>query len=332
MALYPWLEPIYQQLVSAFEQGHGHHALLFKTESGLGTPTLIRQFATRLLCHTPQDAVSCGTCKSCLLMQSGNHPDFHFIESIEGKDIGVDQIRDQNTKLQQFAQQGGNSAIYIASAERLTEAAANALLKILEEPHDNVYFLLEAPLNSPLLATIQSRCQSWLVQPPSFSIVYQWLQEQCPALTLDDIEIALRLCHQRPLVCKDFLETDRLSQRKRFLQNFWRFYKSHDIWLLLSEFGKEKEDILRQLDWISYFFSDALKAKMTVQSTWINPDLRNGILPFSQALSVQSLLKGYQIILQTQQVIREVNAINLELMLADALTKLALDVFATNDH
>lgn len=323
MNLYPWHTEIYHKITASFENGRGHHALLFKTDSGLGTDRLIRHFAHWLFCQTPTSAEPCGQCKSCLLWQSGNHPDFHLLESIDGKDIGIDQIRDVTTKLQQFAQQGGNAVVYIAQAERLTEAAANALLKTLEEPHQKVYFLLQAPLQAPMLATIQSRCQTWLVHAPEPSAAFDWLQNAVPSATPNEIETALRLCYHRPLICKNLLETDRLSARKAFLQTFWRFYKSRDVWLLLSVFDKESEAALEQLEWLESFFSDALKAKMDIAIGWLNPDLQAGILPFSQSLSSTALLKGHQILQQTQRDLREVNAVNQELMLADCITKLA---------
>src|SRR3712207_4610091 len=122
----------------------------------------------------------------------------------------------------------------------------------------------------------------------------------------------MRLCHQRPLICKNFLENDRLQVRKTFLQTFWRFFKSRDVYLLFSAFEKEKTASLQQLAWLESFFSDALKAKMDIATTWVNPDLQAGIIPFSQQLSIRSLLNGQQILQQTQQDLREVNAVNLE--------------------
>ena len=98
------------------------------------------------------------------------------------------------------------------------------------------------------------------------------------------------------------------------------------MWLLLSAFDKEPEPILEQLDWLGSFFADALKARLDIATGWINPDLQNGIIPFSQALSPQKLLKGYQLIQQTSQDLRRINAVSQELMLADCLTKLVLDV------
>ncbi|WP_409500569.1 DNA polymerase III subunit delta' [Mannheimia glucosida] len=322
--MYPWLESTYQQLTDSFLQGRGHHALLFKTDVGLGTDTLIYKVAEWLLCSQKIRHQPCLECKSCLLMQSNNHPDFHILEPIEGKDIGIDQVRELIYKLQNFAQQGGNTVVYIRGVDRLTEASSNALLKTLEEPRENVYFLLEAPLQATVLATIQSRSQTWVLYAPQASEVMAWLQTQFPAISTDDLEIALRLCHSRPLICKNFIENDRLQQRKTFLQTFWRFYKSHDVFLLFQAFAQEKELILQQLEWLESFFSDALKAKMAISYGWLNPDLQNGIIPFSQQLTTHGLLKGHQILQQTQRDLTEINAVNPELMLLDCLTKLVL--------
>ncbi|MDP8101969.1 DNA polymerase III subunit delta' [Phocoenobacter atlanticus] len=326
MKLYPWQYNLYQQLSNAFLQNHQHHALLFKTEIGLGTDVLIRHFAHWLLCHHPQGEQPCYQCKSCLLVESQNHPDFHILQSMENKEIGIDQIRELNSQLQQFAQQDGNIVIYIADTDKLNESSANALLKTLEEPHNNVYFLLKAPLQSTILATIQSRCQQWVIYAPESTLSLQWLQNIYPQKEREELSTALRLCHHRPLFCKKFIETDRLSQRKTFLQNFWRFYKSKNILLLLKSFDKEKENISEQLDWLSSFFSDALKAQMNITTNWINSDLQKGILIFGQQITAQKLLKGHKIIQQTQQNLH-INGVNLELMLLDCLTKLVLEVF-----
>ncbi|MDD0824027.1 DNA polymerase III subunit delta' [Mannheimia sp. AT1] len=322
--MYPWQQSIYQQLTDAFLNGRGHHALLFRTDVGLGTENLIHHFAHWLLCQQPNGEQPCQQCKSCLLMQSGNHPDFHLIQPIEGKDIGIDQIREMTTKLQNFSQQGGSVVVYIKGVDRLTEASSNALLKTLEEPPQGVYFLLEAPLQSTMLATIQSRCQTWVLYAPKPEYVLEWLQAECPNATNNDLEIALRICHSRPLICKTFIKNDRLLQRKTFLQTFWRFYKSRDVMLLFTAFNKEKEEVLQQLEWLESFFSDALKAKMGISTGWLNPDLQNGIIPFSQQLTPHGLLQGHQILQQTQRDLVEVNAVNQELMLLDCLTKLVM--------
>ncbi|MEG9490167.1 DNA polymerase III subunit delta' [Mannheimia indoligenes] len=322
--MYIWLESTYQQIIASFLNGYGHHALLFKTDIGLGTDTLIKKVAEWLLCTEKTSNEPCSQCKSCQLIQSKNHPDFHILEPIEGKDIGIDQVRELIANLQNFAQQGGNTVVYIRGVDRLTEASSNALLKTLEEPRENVYFLLEAPLQSTVLATIQSRSQTWVLYAPQTTEAMQWLQTEFPATSMHELETALRLCRSRPLICKTFLENDRLQQRKAFLQTFWRFYKSRDVVLFFQAFDKEKEDVLQQLEWLESFFNDALKSKMNIIQGWLNPDLQNGIIPFSQQLTAHGLLQGQQILQQTQRDLVQINAVNQELMLLDCLTKLVL--------
>lgn len=327
MILYPWQNNLYQQLTTAFLQNHKHHALLFKTEKGLGADKLIYHFANWLLCQNPQNDAPCYQCKSCLLVKHRNHPDFYLLQSQDDKDITIDQIRELNTQLQQFSQQNGNIVVYISDAHKLNESSANALLKTLEEPHKNVYFLLKTPLQSELIATIQSRCQQNIIYSPTLEQARNWLQQIYPQKNQDELETALRLCHHRPLCCKKFIESDRLIQRKIFLQQFWRFYKSKNPLLLLNEFDKEKEGVLEQLDWLASFFSDALKSQMGITSGWINPDLEKGIILFAKEISSQKLLKGHKIIQLIQQDIVKINAVNQELMLLDCLTKLVLEVF-----
>ena len=135
--LLPWLVPTYHKLTLAFDEALGHHALLIRADDGLGAEQLCSTLAKRLMCLTPKGAKACGECHACHLMQANSHPDFQPIAPIENKDIGVDQIRAMNEQATQHAQQNGNKVIYIEQAHRLTEAAANAILKTLEEPRPN---------------------------------------------------------------------------------------------------------------------------------------------------------------------------------------------------
>ena len=130
-ALYPWLMPIYHQIAQTFDEGLGHHAVLIKADSGLGVESLFNELAQKIMCVAQGDK-PCGQCHSCHLMQAHSHPDYHELNPIDGKDIGVDQVRDINEIVAQHAQQNGNKVVYVQGAERLTEAAANALLKTLD--------------------------------------------------------------------------------------------------------------------------------------------------------------------------------------------------------
>ncbi|WP_109078071.1 DNA polymerase III subunit delta' [Aggregatibacter kilianii] len=323
-SLYPWLSPVYQKITQAFEEALGHHALLIRADNGLGAEQLCTLLAQRLMCLTPKGAAPCGTCHACHLMQASSHPDFHLIASIENKDIGVDQIRAMNEQATQHAQQNGNKVIYIEQAHRLTEAAANAILKTLEEPRPNTYFILQCDMQKALLPTIYSRCQVWNILPPETAVAVQWLQSQTSAET-SEISTALRVNYGRPLLALAMLEQNLLEQRREFLRQFWLFYRRCSPLALLPFFNKEI--VLQQLDWLSAFLSDSLKNKLNIREDWICQDIERGVVQFSQGLSAQALLKATQIVGKVRSDLAANSTLNLELILLDGLTRLITEVF-----
>lgn len=322
-SLYPWLLPYYQQFTTAFRQGHGHHAFLFKAEQGLGESELINAIAKFLICrHASQQP--CETCHSCHLFRAGSHPDFHLVTPIDNKDIGIDQVRHINEHINQHAQQQGNKVIYLQHAQRMTENAANALLKTLEEPRPNTYFLLQSDLSASLPATIYSRCQICLINTPDEQTSLHWLHEHFPTKTAE-ILTALRINYCRPLLAKETLQQGLLDKRHTFLRQFWLFYSRRSPLELLPYFDNAL--LFQQLDWLASFLSDALKDKLGVQTGWINQDLSQGIRQFSRSQTAVGLLQANRIIQKVRSDLNSINAVNQELMLLDGLTRLITEVF-----
>ena len=101
--------------------------------------------------------VACGNCKSCLLNQAGTHPDKRVVK-VDGQTIGVDEIRDITDFINHSAAQNGNKVVVLEQCHKMTTAAANALLKTLEEPSLRRYLLLTCEQIAQLPATILSRC------------------------------------------------------------------------------------------------------------------------------------------------------------------------------
>lgn len=317
--LYPWLIPYYQQIIRAFQRGQGHHALLLRAEAGLGAGRLVSRVARRIMCEMPQDEQPCGHCHACHLMHADNHPDFYRLQSIDNKDIGVDQVREINEKVSQHAQQNGNKIVRLDAVERLTEAAANALLKTLEEPQANTYFLLQADLSSPLMATIYSRCQVWVLNVPGDEVGMNWLQAQYQG-EISDISTALRINHFRPLSALQCLEQNLLEKRKTLLAQFWKFYTRGDILQLLPYF--EKEIIFQQIDWLSDFLMDAVKAKLAVNQYRVCEDFRNAVQQFAAHQTIMTLLNANSIMHKVRSDLATINAVNQDLMLIDCLSRL----------
>lgn len=175
----PWLEPTLTQLWQLALQQTLHHGLLITGARGVGKTELIQALVERLLCQQPSQAGACGNCKSCHLFRAGHHPDLHQVTTEQS--ISVDAIREVSVFLQQAAQQGGRRLVVVPQAHKMTEAAANALLKTLEEPGADTFILLSSEQPELLLATIRSRCQQWTIAVPTTALAKPFLLQQMDA-------------------------------------------------------------------------------------------------------------------------------------------------------
>src|SRR5690606_12907840 len=140
--LAPWQQRIYTQAAAAIDSGRLGHALLFRGPERLGKGAVARALARRLLCEsrTP-GGEPCGSCRGCRLFTAGSHPDYHEVTFASVKDgsrlrteLIVDQMRELSGQLALTPQYGGAQVAIIDPADALNSAAANALLKTLEEP------------------------------------------------------------------------------------------------------------------------------------------------------------------------------------------------------
>ncbi|TMP29034.1 DNA polymerase III subunit delta' [Pseudoalteromonas rubra] len=176
--MYPWLEPVLSQLQTSYQQQRFHHAQLLYGMVGVGKLELAQSLAAALLCKQAGTSLyACGQCKSCLLLEADNHPDKLLITA-ETQSISVDAIRGLNEFIFHSAQQGGNKVVVIDGIEKLTESAANALLKTLEEPAKGRYLLLLCNDSARVAATVLSRCNKLNVGVFDGNAVESWLAQQ----------------------------------------------------------------------------------------------------------------------------------------------------------
>jgi len=155
-----------RQLQLAVTHDEVPHALLFTGPESVGKFTLARTVAAALLCKGDAELPPCGGCLSCRKLNSGNHPDFLFIEAdVKGGALKIDQIRDVERFLSLTPNESRCKVALIADFERATIGAANALLKTLEEPPGYAHLMLLAQDAELLLPTIVSRSRQIGLRP-----------------------------------------------------------------------------------------------------------------------------------------------------------------------
>ena len=144
------------------------HAWLFTGPPGSGRSVAARAFAAALQC--PRQG--CGECSACRTTMAGSHGDVTHVVP-DGLTIGVAVMRGLIQAAQRAPSTGAWQILVVEDADRLTEAAGNALLKSIEEPPDRTVFLLCAPSTNPaeISVTIRSRCRLVALRQPSVDAV-----------------------------------------------------------------------------------------------------------------------------------------------------------------
>src|SRR3989338_502449 len=129
---------------------------------------IIQQLSRDLLCKQ-SDQQACGFCNDCQMAANAEHPDLSIIQPDKPQGgLKIDQIRTMQEQAQRTSQRGGNKLFVLLAAERMNRTVANALLKTLEEPTEDTWFILCADHLSTILPTVLSRCQIFHLQPRLF--------------------------------------------------------------------------------------------------------------------------------------------------------------------
>lgn len=181
-------ETLIQGLKTAHANERAAHAYIFSGPQGIGKTLVAEAFIQLLACKSHrEDGDACGVCRTCRLISEERHPDL-FILRPEGQFIKINQVRDITKRLIYAPVESATRGIIIHNAETLHPAAANALLKTLEEPSANNVFVLLTDRPNLLLTTIRSRCQQIRFPRLTRGTVTQWLidnAEQSPEVAAE---------------------------------------------------------------------------------------------------------------------------------------------------
>jgi len=146
---------------------------LFTGPAGSGRSNAAIAFAAALVCKDG----GCSKCQDCLSTILGTHADVELIKT-QGLSIKIDEVRELISRAS-WAPSGANfRVVVIEDADRLTDSAANALLKVIEEPGLRTIWLLCAPTLTDVLPTIRSRCRLLALRTPSTKAITNLLIER----------------------------------------------------------------------------------------------------------------------------------------------------------
>ena len=258
-------EQIKEHMQAAIRDKKPFHAYLFQGEEGVGKEALARTFAAGLQCQSESADKPCKECVSCRQMESGNQPDVIWVTR-EKASLGVDEIREQLCNTMDIKPFSSPYKIYLVpEAEKMTEAAQNALLKTIEEPPEYGIVILMTSNISALLPTIQSRCLTMEFRPLSTAVVESYVKEHCQvpdyqarasaAFAQGNLGKAMRYAKS-----EDFIE------RKDHIISLLRHVEQMDLSEMLAvikDLGTRKDEVRDYIDLMVLWYRDVLLFKAT---------------------------------------------------------------------
>ena len=322
--LCPWLVPTLEQFETARRAGNLGHAWLISGPAGTGKLNLAMVLARRLLGSGDSpavlDATSALTALAARHDPLDRHPDLHWLHPEEDKEtISVDQVRDVTDIFTLTAHRGGAKVVVIEPAEAMTAAAANALLKTLEEPSHGSYLLLLSHQPGRLPATVRSRCQHLALRAPATEDVAAWLGVTAPVVTE-----AKRLVGAAPLKIAAAISASDISIFNKLESDLTELSNDRVEAQTLAQ-GWAKGDTELALSWLRRRLHEELRTRFTSAggSTEVTVPAAATLHNAWRNLSARTLLEQYE---RAEKLLNQLGSgLNIELALQAILTSLVVN-------
>lgn len=256
---YPWHAKTWATLTQGIARLP--HAILLQGPAGLGKGAFAWRLAHFLLCvNRGADASACGTCHSCTLFAAGTHPDLLTVRPPEDSaTIPVDQVREVRDFLALKPHTAAHKLVLLAPAEAMNVNAANALLKVLEEPPPGGVLVLVTAQPARLPATLRSRCSAIAFRAPAHADGRQWLDRQG---VTGDLETALEQAGDAPLLALASIRSPNPVGHEQLRKDLEALQAGQDDPLRCATRWKNA-GASYCLGWLQRHVADLIRAKMT---------------------------------------------------------------------
>ena len=279
---------------------------LFSGSAQTGKRTLADYFIAQLLCTDTTSNGPCARCRSCTRHDAGTHPDMLYVRLAPDKqEINIDQVHALGEQLRNKRTLAAYAVALIEDSDLLNRSAANALLKILEEPQGKTVFILLDNARRPLLPTIISRCQRISFQP----LVDSEIKKIAKSHKLSDSvteEIAF-LSNGRPMAAELFItDTKTRAKRKSELDARLNDIMSHHhisttAGLSWNERQKEAAELLEDY---RYLWHNILLYKLGLATYLKTYHNQKAFTQFMETLSLIDVIQKLRIITKAMNALR----------------------------
>lgn len=286
------------------------HAYLFAGPEGIGKELVARAFMATQLCEAPVDGAACGVCKACEKVGRGAHPDVMVLEA-DGKFIKIEAVRNVTKVVAYPPIEGKRRVVLIREADQLHEAAANALLKTLEEPSGHTMFVLTSSHPTRLLDTIISRCQVLRFNRLTSDEV-ETVLKRTEDVQENMIPSAVGMANGSVGEALQYAHEDVVERRRHLYEILSHLTDREEVDMLSigEEFAKDKKEVRLQLGMIRSWYRDLMVVQSGADLGLVtNRDWVDALADLGKAMSAKDVLNGLALVDEVEASLRfNVNA------------------------
>ncbi len=182
-----------KELMQAMENRSVPHAIIIEGESGCGKKTLAGIIAQYAVCSSDAER-PCGVCPHCIKAEKGIHPDIFIADGTQTGGLNIEAIRNIRSSAYIKPNEAGCKAYLLFNCDKMLMPAQNAFLKVLEEPPENVMFIMTVSSSASLLQTVRSRSRIISLYPPDVDEAVEVLKNKLPDRDENELYAAAKSC------------------------------------------------------------------------------------------------------------------------------------------
>ncbi len=261
---------------------------------------------------------ACGKCHFCLMIEEGSHPDVSNYPTNQGDKISVSDVEQLLEKSYLKPVEGENKVFIISNLANMAEVAQNKILKILEEPPKNTYFILTAPNTASVLPTIQSRCVKIPMEEFSKEQVYNFLENEYK--DKEKLELVSMSCGGVITDAINAMKSDKILLQYEKAFNIISNLTSTKEMVTVLQYFQDKDE-LEILKFMQMIYRDMLMIRTRTENLVYNSgklaQLKERARYFSNATLIESIDKVGNAILRTYSFVNKTS--NIDTLLLELL-------------
>ncbi|WP_246945991.1 DNA polymerase III subunit delta' [Bacillus pinisoli] len=293
---------IAKMLTNSIKKNRLAHAYLVEGKKGTGKKEIAKFLAKSLFCKDLKDGIHpCHICINCKRIESGNHPDVHFIEP-DGLSIKKQQIQHLQEEFSKTGVESKKKFYIINHADKMTINASNSLLKFLEEPNQETTAVLLTEQVNKMLDTIISRCQILSTKAVQKSVLTEQLIGEGinPLIAKVVVQLTNSIDEAQNLAQDDWFAESRkiVLQLCEVLDSPSSLFYIQDKWL--SHF-KEREQTEVGLDLLLLYYRDVLSIMIGEEEAVVYRDVIDHLKQRALQVSRKSVVEKMAAILEAKK-------------------------------